>query len=66
MELITLQMRKECRLRVEEERASIASYMLTQLQDEVERRDFELCNDFYEILYGELNTLARRYVKQIK
>lgn len=59
-------MRKECQLNVERERAEIAAYMLTQVQDEVARRDYELCSDFHDVLNGELNILATRYIKQIE
>ncbi|KAK6632025.1 hypothetical protein RUM44_007055 [Polyplax serrata] len=65
VETTNLQMRKECSLRVEKERAEISAYMLTQLQDEMARRDFVLCNDFHDILYNELNALAAKYVQQI-
>lgn len=59
-------MRKECELKVDQERAEIAAYMLTQLQEEVENRDYTLCNDFHDILLNELNLLTSKYVKQIE
>lgn len=61
-----LRLRKECELRVQEERSQVAAFMLEQLQDEVDLRDLELCNDFHDTLQGELNALAGRYTDQIE
>lgn len=59
-------MRKECQKKVTEAREEVTSYMLTLLEEEVEKRDLELCEEFHETLISELNALAERYLKQIE
>ncbi|KAL0273859.1 UNVERIFIED_CONTAM: hypothetical protein PYX00_006441 [Menopon gallinae] len=60
-----LKMRKECQVKVLEERADLAAHMMSELQREIEKRDLELCSDFHDTLNGELNALERKFVKQI-